>query len=213
MSIKSIALVASTIFLSTSVNAATITHNGYSLNTDTSIITGGGLEWLQWDETIGLSANNALAAYDGWRIATSTETASLLNSFNLGTTFNPSSFIEFGTPSDSTAVLNFIELFGDNRLVSGISGGFEKGLGALFSGSIQDFYSVIAIDYNNLNGGVVPVGSNFLFASQDFLVGDDDGGIRGVALVRVSSVPVPAAVWLFGSGLLGLIGIARRKNI
>ena len=32
-------------------------------------------------------------------------------------------------------------------------------------------------------------------------------------LVRAefSAVPVPAAVWLFGSGLLGLIGIARRK--
>ena len=28
----------------------------------------------------------------------------------------------------------------------------------------------------------------------------------------VSTVPVPAAVWLFGSGLLGLIGVARRKN-
>ena len=28
----------------------------------------------------------------------------------------------------------------------------------------------------------------------------------------VSSVPVPAAVWLFGSGLLGLIGMARRKK-
>ncbi len=25
-------------------------------------------------------------------------------------------------------------------------------------------------------------------------------------------VPLPAAVWLFGSGLLGLIGIARRKK-
>jgi len=25
-------------------------------------------------------------------------------------------------------------------------------------------------------------------------------------------VPVPAAVWLFGSGLLGLIGIARRNK-
>jgi len=24
-------------------------------------------------------------------------------------------------------------------------------------------------------------------------------------------VPIPAAVWLFGSGLLGLIGIARKK--
>jgi hypothetical protein len=25
-------------------------------------------------------------------------------------------------------------------------------------------------------------------------------------------IPVPAAVWLFGSGLLGLVGIARRKK-
>lgn len=28
----------------------------------------------------------------------------------------------------------------------------------------------------------------------------------------ISAVPVPAAVWLFGSGLLGLIGIATRKK-
>ena len=28
----------------------------------------------------------------------------------------------------------------------------------------------------------------------------------------VSPVPVPAAVWLFGSGLLGLVGVARRKK-
>ncbi len=28
----------------------------------------------------------------------------------------------------------------------------------------------------------------------------------------VSAVPVPAAVWLFGSGLLGLVGMARRKK-
>jgi hypothetical protein len=25
-------------------------------------------------------------------------------------------------------------------------------------------------------------------------------------------VPVPAAFWLFGSGLLGLVGMARRKK-
>lgn len=29
----------------------------------------------------------------------------------------------------------------------------------------------------------------------------------------ISIVPVPAAVWLFGSGLLGLVGIARRRNL
>ena len=31
------------------------------------------------------------------------------------------------------------------------------------------------------------------------------------SLEQVGSVPVPAAVWLFGSGLVGLIGLARRK--
>ena len=30
--------------------------------------------------------------------------------------------------------------------------------------------------------------------------------------VATSAVPVPAAVWLFGSGLLGLVGVARRKK-
>jgi len=29
---------------------------------------------------------------------------------------------------------------------------------------------------------------------------------------QVPAVPVPAAVWLFGSGLLGLVGVARRKK-
>jgi hypothetical protein len=28
----------------------------------------------------------------------------------------------------------------------------------------------------------------------------------------VTHVPIPAALWLFGSGLLGLIGIARRSK-
>jgi len=29
---------------------------------------------------------------------------------------------------------------------------------------------------------------------------------------QASVVPIPATVWLFGSGLLGLVGIARRKK-
>ena len=30
--------------------------------------------------------------------------------------------------------------------------------------------------------------------------------------IQLTTVPVPAAVWLFGSGLVGLIGVARRKK-
>lgn len=36
------------------------------------------------------------------------------------------------------------------------------------------------------------------------------GGVLSYS-AAVSAVPVPAAVWLFGSGLLGLVGIARRR--
>lgn len=32
------------------------------------------------------------------------------------------------------------------------------------------------------------------------------------AVAAINAVPVPAAVWLFGSGLIGLVGIARRKR-
>jgi len=37
-------------------------------------------------------------------------------------------------------------------------------------------------------------------------------GNGSLKLDGVPAVPVPAAVWLFGSGLLGLIGVARRKK-
>jgi hypothetical protein len=37
-------------------------------------------------------------------------------------------------------------------------------------------------------------------------------GFYGWAVLSGDVVPVPAAVWLFGSGLLGLVGVARRKK-
>ncbi len=33
------------------------------------------------------------------------------------------------------------------------------------------------------------------------------------SLAAINAVPVPAAVWLFGSGLIGLVGIARRRKV
>ena len=37
------------------------------------------------------------------------------------------------------------------------------------------------------------------------------GGSYTVAMAALTPVPVPASVWLFGSGLLGLVGVTRRK--
>lgn len=39
-----------------------------------------------------------------------------------------------------------------------------------------------------------------------------DGSFSYTQTLELNSVPVPAAVWLFGSGLLGLVGVARRKK-
>lgn len=35
--------------------------------------------------------------------------------------------------------------------------------------------------------------------------------IGSIQTITVSAVPIPAAIWLFSSGLIGLIGLARRK--
>ena len=53
-------------------------------------------------------------------------------------------------------------------------------------------------------------GANFDMISMtvDSCTNDDGTG----ACVNPPAIPVPAAVWLFGSGLLGLVGVARRRK-
>lgn len=41
---------------------------------------------------------------------------------------------------------------------------------------------------------------------------DDTDGFTSAQFAGSTPVPVPAAVWLFGSGLIGLAGLARRKT-
>lgn len=73
------------LFLLTAFNgkSAIIESRGYSLDTSTNIITGGGLEWLNWNETIELSVANVYdsSQFNGWRLATSNEMRTLLNTF------------------------------------------------------------------------------------------------------------------------------------
>jgi len=50
------------------------------------------------------------------------------------------------------------------------------------------------------------------FPSKAFIQKKFTGVGITVGLVPPASVPVPAALWLFGSGLVGLIGVARRER-
>ncbi|MGZ5244936.1 MAG: hypothetical protein ACXWTL_08080 [Methylobacter sp.] len=62
-----------------------------------------------------------------------------------------------------------------------------------------------------------PLGSygltNLSTGVYDFIVfGSAVGAAGGVYAGGVSAVPLPAAVWLFGSAMLGLLSLAKRKN-
>ena len=83
-------------------------------------------------------------------------------------------------------------------------------------------YFIAVSGYNN---DPLDAGASLIFPSTPFNVqfGPNDGdvlaswsrGNSGSYTINISPtgvVPVPAAVWLFGSGLLGLVGIARRKK-
>lgn len=71
----------------------------------------------------------------------------------------------------------------------------------------------------NLEGLGIMTGDSELNSLEQLVLAYNDNRISGDAdyddmLVRAdfSAVPVPAAAWLFGSGLLGLIGAARRRK-
>jgi hypothetical protein len=70
-------------------------------------------------------------------------------------------------------------------------------------------WAALAYDYAGDSGSAV---ADLFNLSEVELFNDGRGDIYGSALIRVSSVPIPATAWLFGSGLLGLVGVARRKK-
>ena len=64
------------------------------------------------------------------------------------------------------------------------------------------------------NGVIYATSTAGTISSYDALTHNSLGGFgsasSGLAYMP-SPVPIPAAVWLFGSGLIGLVGLARRK--
>lgn len=73
--------------------------------------------------------------------------------------------------------------------------------------------------YNGTNtllpSTVAPGPGDLQMAAQwvrNLAVGESFSYTQTMAVSNVSPIPVPAAIWLFGSGLIGLAGIARRKK-
>lgn len=84
-------------------------------------------------------------------------------------------------------------------------------------GSATPYSDLLQLDPNNLQGPApLAATSNSLgLGAETPFEGVrgyfDIGSGNSLHVTSVSAVPVPAAVWLFGSGLLALAGFARRK--
>jgi hypothetical protein len=156
-------------------------------------------------------------------VGASTATGSTFGfTFNLpialqGTIFADSS-VSYSLTSATAAGAQIAPVVGSNivsafEVDTGVGGlpslnkGIDVGSTLFFTGGPLTQNSPVYTASNTFTGNLA---YDLMTVKVDFsLSADSSVGLSG--FVQQVAVPVPAAVWLFGSGLIGLVGIARRK--
>lgn len=206
------------LMLSTSVNGSVITNE----------IAGQQYDWLSIDTTLGVNRNSVEAmlldsssAVYGYQYASRSLVASLFTSYASWDGVND-------YHSDPAVVLGISNLFNDFGLSEstfrsdaiyayyGLDGQCSADISLSCSALLETFY-LPDMTLQDATFGWDPNNSQAVTATKDGLF--DNGSLFSSFLVKQSSiaplpstVPVPAAAWLFGSALLGFFGFSRRKN-
>ncbi len=161
-----------------------------------------GLEWLDLKHTNGMQYNYVSGQFDagqefaGWRYASASEVSVFWT--NGG-----------GTPSYTGAagdwVADVLNYWGRTSggvrayfITADISVAGTHDMGKLTDLTTKDIGGPLNPYYAELHAGTY-----------------DDGltlGPVGSALVRITAVPVPPAIWLFGTALIGLVGFGKRRR-
>ena len=104
-----------------------------------------------------------------------------------------------GTPSDDASVsLTFLDAF-------------NASLGIVSSGVVDSHN----LTWQGFNGNFsIPSGTRSIDYTMNFFrnVGNDLDSYIDDNSLTVTGVPIPGAIWLLGSGLLGVVGLRRRFN-
>jgi len=211
MAFKSIlgATCAGLVFFSSNASAAVVSADwnnlGDNLITQDTV---SGLNWLDLTETNGLSYDYVSGQlgtggqYEGFRYATDSEVVALWANWGVNLATGASGSISGPDSNVQGAASTLGNIFPEasNQYLAGALGitidspatGNRSQLGAFITFNPTNTYYY-------LDGSYAQLDSNALVYSGSYLV-------------ETAVVPIPAAVWLFGSGLIGLIGIARRKK-
>lgn len=80
--------------------------------------------------------------------------------------------------------------------------------------SYQNFLTLTGVSESlNGNGELLLSGNLQWTGLWAGMVGANTNAVVGTFSLAPAAVPVPAAVWMFGSGLLGLLGVSRKKAV
>ena len=225
----------------TSLNASAATWNEttnadlndyISITSESVIDSSSDLEWLMFDTgdtnfTLGFSLQEAEDSYSdfGWKLATETQVNDLFDTFFSGLYVDSGDGSQSGIPESETSKIiqsrnSWLLAFGNDAIIA------DDGTVAFNDDNPNVIYSTgayladdgtlgisgikIDFDFDELSLFTTLYGPGFTFTDPNPLNSSYSGD--GVFMVRdYAVVPIPAAIWLFGTGLIALFGLARRK--
>jgi len=212
-----ISAIAIALALPTTVNAASIVDTGI-IACDDNRCSGATFSSVlnpddKWSARFSLNSNTTITDMNVW-----------INAFwNINTTFTMALYADNITSPDITN-----ELFSQDVLVTDKA--FEDSMNSQWQGLTDINLNLDAGNYwlslelrdGNDYDGYIPTGEfgalnavdiyAFYNPSNGVWAEDPTSDFAFQIAGDVSAVPVPAALWLFGSGLIGLVGLARRKK-
>jgi hypothetical protein len=204
--------ISTTSILSLSLNAgASIVSVDWLTSGDNLITqdTVSGLEWLDLTVTTSRSYNDISSKlgpgqeFDGWRYASTNEISGFWDAFGGDNNHYVGWSVENNGLFDAIA-----PYWGDTQCeFAGCSPG--EGYSFAITGDARTAETQYRAKLFDDILDPRTAEEDFFTLTSGYVSLDETSYKWGHALVRV--VPVPAAVWLFGSGLIGLIGVARRK--
>jgi hypothetical protein len=201
--------------LSISSASAALTSADWKIEDDDLLtIDDSGLQWLDLSETVGQSYNAVAAQlvadglFEGFRYATVAEVEGLWDSAREGDNLSYD-----GWSVDNNGVFDVLAPFWGDTLCT-------AGRCAAGTGGAWTLVDLVSKDKWHMASYILDCSACTQSATQDFLMSEfndakdtKEDWNRASALVRVNPVPVPAAIWLFGTALIGLVGFNKRKSI